>query len=65
MSEYEKIEYLYNVKFQNYIKQGIEVTDELDEVLFEEAIMETATRRYINERGRMNGIKNRRQKDCR
>lgn len=60
MSEYEKIEYLYNVKLQNYIKQGIEVTDELDEVLFEEAIMETATRRYINERVRMNGIKNRR-----
>lgn len=58
-----KIERLYNIKLSKYTGNGIEVSDELDDVLYREAIQETLTRRYINEKGRINGSKVRRQKD--
>lgn len=53
----EEIERLYNIKLSKYIKQGVEVSDELDAVLYEEAIKEIATANYINERGRINGLR--------
>lgn len=46
-----EVERLYHIKLSKYIKQGVEVSDELDAVLYEEAIRETVTRKYINERG--------------
>lgn len=51
-----EVERLYNIKLSKYIKQGVEVSDELDAVLYEEAIKEAVTRAYINERGRLNGL---------
>ena len=51
-----EVDRLYNIKLSKYIKQGVEVSDELDAVLYEEAIRETAIRKYINERGRLNGL---------
>lgn len=51
-----EVERLYNIKLSKYIKQGVEVSDELDAVLYEEAIRETVTRKYINERGRLDGL---------
>lgn len=51
-----EVERLYNIKLSKYINQGVEVTDELDAVLYEEAIKETVTRAYINEKGRLNGL---------
>lgn len=63
MTQYEKIERLYNVKLERYIKNGIEISDELNDVLYEEAIQETLVKCYINEKGRINGNKVRRQKD--
>lgn len=58
-----KIERLYNIKLSKYTGNGIEVSDELDDVLYREAIQETLTRCYINEKGWINGNKVRRQKD--
>lgn len=58
-----KIERLYNIKLSKYTGNGIEVSDELDDVLYREAIQETLTRCYINEKGRINGSKVRQQKD--
>lgn len=52
-----EVERLYNIKLSKYIKQGVEVSDELDTVLYEEAIKEIATANYINERGRINGLR--------
>lgn len=52
----DDIERLYHIKLSKYIDQGVEVTDELDAVLYEEAIKEAVTRAYINERGRLNGL---------
>ena len=52
----EEIERLYNVKLSKYVSQGIEIDDELDDVLHEEAVRESVTRSYINERGRINGL---------
>jgi hypothetical protein len=63
LTQYEKIERLYNVKLERYIKNGIEISDELNDVLYEEAIQETLAKCYINEKGRINGNKVRRQKD--
>lgn len=63
MTQYEKIERLYNVKLERYIKNGIEISDELNDVLYEEAIQKTFAKCYINEKGRINGNKVRRQKD--
>lgn len=63
MSNVDKVDFLYNIKRSHYITQGIEITDELDDVLLEEAINEVVARCYINERGIMNGIKIRLQKD--
>lgn len=51
----EEIENLYHIKLSKYIEQGIEVSDELDDALYEEAIREAAAITYINERGRLNG----------
>lgn len=56
MTDEELVERLYNVKLSKYIKQGVEVSDELDAVLYEEAMREVATSNYINERGRENGL---------
>ena len=53
----DDIERLYHIKLSKYIDQGVEVTDELDAILYEEAIKETVTRAYINERGRINGLR--------
>ena len=55
----KEIEDLYNIKLSKYINQNIEVVDELDDVLYEEAIRETLIRRYINERGTKNAIRDR------
>lgn len=52
----EEIENLYHIKLSKYIEQGIEVSDELDDALYEEAIREAAAITYINERGRLNGL---------
>lgn len=46
----EEIERLYNVKLSKYVSQGIEIDDELDNILYEEAVREIVTRNYINER---------------
>ena len=46
----EEIERLYNVKLSKYVSQGIEIDDELDDILYKEAVRETVTRNYINER---------------
>lgn len=51
-----EVERLYHVKLSKYIKQGVEVSDELDAVLYEEAMREAAAANYINERGRLNGL---------
>lgn len=53
----EEIENLYHIKLSKYIKKGVEVTDELDDVLYEEAMREAAAATYINERGRLNGLR--------
>ena len=55
MTDEELVERLYNVKLSKYIKQGVEVSDELDAVLYEEAMREVAMSNYINERGRLSG----------
>ena len=57
------IEWLYNIKLSKYVDRGIEVSDELDDVLYEEAVLETLMRSYVNENGRINGNKVRLQKD--
>lgn len=46
-----EIERLYNIKLSKYIKKGIEVSDELDAVLYLEAIKEIASANFINVRG--------------
>ena len=46
----EEIERLYNVKLSKYVSQGIEIDDELDDILYKEAVREIITRNYINER---------------
>ena len=51
-----EVERLYNIKLSKYIKQGVEVSDELDDILYEEAMREVAMSNYINERGRKNGL---------
>ena len=51
-----EIERLYHIKLSKYIKKGIEVTDELDDVLYKEAVKEVFAITYINERGRLNGL---------
>lgn len=58
-----EIERLYNIKLSKYAEHGIEISDELDDVLYEEAVRETLMRSYINERGRINGNKVRHRKD--
>lgn len=42
MTDEELVKRLYNVKLSKYIKQGVEVSDELDAVLYEEAMREVA-----------------------
>lgn len=63
MTQLEKIERLYNIKLRRYIKNGVEISDELDDVLYREAINEVMLMSYVNERGKLNGNKVRRQKD--
>lgn len=51
-----EVERLYNIKLSKYIRQGVEVSDELNDILYEEAMREVAMSNYINERGRLNGL---------
>lgn len=51
-----EIERLYNIKLSKYAEHGIEVSDELDDVLYEEAVREILVRSYINDRGKRNGL---------
>ena len=46
----DDIKRLYGIKLSKYIKNGIEVSDELDSVLYVEAIREIVALNYINER---------------
>ena len=52
----DDIKRLYGIKLSKYIKNGIEVSDELDSVLYVEAIREIVALNYINERTWLNGI---------